>query len=66
MKGVRCRIVAKKTFADVRAAERFAAATQTLIAALGEEDLILVESTIEVRLKTAPPGKGQGAARRAL
>ncbi len=56
--GVRWRIRSHNTFDDVRAAERFAAATQTLIGALGEIDLVLVETTVDVRIRTVKPRAG--------
>lgn len=54
-RGVRWRIQGRNTFDDVRAAERFAAAVQTVIAALGDDDLVLANTTIEVKVKTARP-----------
>jgi hypothetical protein len=58
VRGVRWRIRSRNTFDDVRAAERLAAAVQTIVAALGDEDLVLAETTIEVHVKTAPPRQG--------
>jgi hypothetical protein len=56
VRGVRWRIKTRNTYDEVRAAERFAAAVQTVNAVLGEDDLILAETTIEVKVRTVRPG----------
>jgi hypothetical protein len=55
VKGLRWRIRARNTYDDVRAAERLAAAVQIIMAALGDDDLVLAETTVEVRVKTVRP-----------
>ncbi|MGC4829850.1 hypothetical protein [Micromonospora arida] len=63
-RGLRWRVRSRNTYDDVRAAERFAAATQIVIAALGDEDLVLIEATVEVRIKTILPRQGGEVAKR--
>jgi hypothetical protein len=58
VRGLRWRIRARNTFDDVRAAERLAAAVQVITAALGDDDLVLAEATVEVRVKTVRPRQG--------
>ena len=52
IRGLRWRIRARNTFDEVRAAERLAAAVQIIMAALADDDLVLVEATIEVKVRT--------------
>ena len=54
-RGLHWRIRTRNTFDDVRAAERLAAAIQIIMAALGNDDLVLVETTVEVRVRTVRP-----------
>ena len=63
-RGLRWRIRTRNTFDDVRAAERLAAAIQIIMAALENDDLVLVESTLEVRVKTVRPRQNGAAVAR--
>jgi hypothetical protein len=63
-RGVRWRIRTRNTFDEVRAAERLAAATQIIIATLGDEDLVLAETTVEIKVKTIRPKQGSQAVNR--
>ena len=64
IRGLRWRIRARNTFDEVRAAERLAAAVQIIMAALADDDLVLVEATIEVKVRTSRPLKGGSTANR--
>lgn len=63
-RGLHWRIHTRNTFDEVRAAERLAAAVQIMTAALGDDDLLLVETTVEVKVKTVRPLQGGGVADR--
>jgi hypothetical protein len=58
VRGLRWRIHTRNTFDEVRAAERFAAAVQIIMAALGDDDLLLIETTVELKVKTVRPLQG--------
>jgi hypothetical protein len=58
MRGISWQIRSSNNYDDVRAAERFAAATQSVSALIGDEDLILAETAIDIDLKTVRPRKG--------
>lgn len=64
IRGLRWRIRARNTFDDVRAAERLAAAVQIIMAALADDDLVLAEATVELRVRTVRPLKGGAIADR--
>ena len=57
IRGLRWRIRARNTFDDVRAAERLAAAVQIIMAALADDELVLVEATVEIKVRTVRPLK---------
>jgi hypothetical protein len=58
-RGVRWRIRASNTYDEVRAAERLAATAQEVIAALAENDLVLLEATLDLHVTTVAPRGNQ-------
>ncbi|TDO58237.1 hypothetical protein EV651_110273 [Kribbella sp. VKM Ac-2571] len=52
---VQWRIRTRNTYDDVRAAERLAAVIQIIVAALGEDDLVLATVTMDVDVRTERP-----------